>query len=69
MFGIWVVDKKAQVRTYTYFLRSLIDIDFENITAEMWEDAQDLQIEEQFFDNLVNLFAQACEKKGISMRI
>jgi hypothetical protein len=44
MFDMWVVNKQIQVRCYTHFMRSLIDVEFEKLTSEMWEDTSDLQI-------------------------
>jgi hypothetical protein len=29
MFGDWVVDKKTQIRMYTYFVAAMISEDFE----------------------------------------
>lgn len=65
MFGEWVVDKKTQIRMYTYFIASIISDDFEWMSTSLLENAQDMQIQEKYFDDYINLFRFACKETGI----
>ena len=69
MFGEWVVEKKTQVRMYTYFLASIISDDFEWMSTSLEENVRDMQIQEKFFEDYINLFRFACKAKNIGKNL
>lgn len=60
MFGEWVVDKKTQIRMYTYFIATIISDDFEWMSTSIQENGQDMLIQDKFFDDYIDLFKFAC---------
>jgi len=39
MFGDWMVDKKIQIRMYTYFVAAMISEDFEWMSTSLHDQA------------------------------
>lgn len=60
MFGEWVVDKKTQIRMYTYFIATIISDDFEWMSTSIQENGQEMLIQDKFFDDYLDLFKFAC---------
>lgn len=69
MFSDWVVDKKIQIRMYTYFIASMISEDFEWVSNSLNDQAADMQINEKFFEDLIELFRQACTEQHIQKQL
>lgn len=56
MFSDWMVDKKIQIRMYTYFVAAMISEDFEWMSTSLHDQASEMQINEKFFEDLIDLF-------------
>lgn len=66
MFGDWVVDKKTQIRMYTYFVAAMISEDFEWMSTSLQVAVSEMQINEKYFEDYMDLFQEACKEKNIS---
>jgi truncated hemoglobin YjbI len=66
MFADWVVDKKTQIRMYTYFVAAMISEDFEWMSTSLEDSEADMKIQPQHFEDLIGLFAEACKELHIS---
>ena len=66
MFGDWVVDKKTQIRMYTYFVAAMISEDFEWMSTSLQDTLSEMQIEVKYFEDYLDIFQDACKAKCIS---
>lgn len=66
MFGDWVVDKKTQIRMYTYFVAAMICEDFEWMGTSLQDTEKDLKINQKFFKEYLELFREACKLQNLS---
>lgn len=69
MFGDWVVDKKTQIRMYTYFVAAMVCEENEWMATTLQDKEAEMKINPSFFEDYVELFRGACNDKNVSKQL